>query len=111
MHSYVLGRQISNPCVLVQVVRLYVGTLFTSLDMQGASISLLPVNQQRLTWLDAPTQVSATLYCLTAYRWLTVLLSAMFAINISTSPALLALLATLLYVQGPYMPAMGLSYW
>lgn len=96
----------------VRVVRLYVGTLFTSLDMQGVSISLIPVQHQRLAWLDARTQVSPTLHRLTgtAYRWLTVLLSAMIAMDLATSPALLALLATMLHVQGPYMPAMGLSY-
>lgn len=48
----------------VRVVRLYVGAFFTSLDMQGASISLLPVHHQRLAWLDAPTQVSPALHCL-----------------------------------------------
>ncbi|KAL3151120.1 hypothetical protein ABBQ38_012986 [Trebouxia sp. C0009 RCD-2024] len=40
----------------VKVVRLYVGTFFTSLDMQGASISLLPVESGRLARLDSPTQ-------------------------------------------------------
>ena len=41
----------------LKVVRLYVGTFFTSLDMQGASISILPLDSRRLDWLDAPTQV------------------------------------------------------
>lgn len=41
----------------LKVVRLYVGTFFTSLDMQGASISLLPLDSKRLDRLDAPTQV------------------------------------------------------
>lgn len=45
----------------VKVVRLYVGTFFTSLDMQGASISLLPVESGRLARLDSPTQANATL--------------------------------------------------
>lgn len=40
----------------LKVVRLYVGTFFTSLDMQGASISILPLDSRRLDWLDAPTQ-------------------------------------------------------
>ncbi len=44
-------------CVQLKVVRLYVGTFFTSLDMQGASISILPLDSRRLDWLDAPTQV------------------------------------------------------
>lgn len=37
------------------------GTLFTSLDMKGVSVSLLPVGQQRLARLDAPTQVHPSL--------------------------------------------------
>ncbi len=41
----------------LKVVRLYVGTFFTSLDMQGASISIMPLDSRRLEWLDAPTQV------------------------------------------------------
>jgi len=43
--------------VQLKVVRLYVGTFFTSLDMQGASISIMPLDSRRLEWLDAPTQV------------------------------------------------------
>ena len=43
--------------VQLKVVRLFVGSFFTSLDMQGASISLLPVDADRLARLDAPTQV------------------------------------------------------
>lgn len=64
----------------VKVVRLLVGSFFTSLDMQGVSISLLPVDSDRLARLDAPTQASFTssqscmpctpnLTCLTAYSY------------------------------------------
>lgn len=44
----------------VKVVRLYVGSFFTSLDMQGASISLLPLDSARLAKLDSPTQAGFT---------------------------------------------------
>lgn len=44
----------------MKVVRLYVGSFFTSLDMQGASVSLLPVDSERLTRLDSPTQACHT---------------------------------------------------
>lgn len=40
----------------VKVVRLYVGSFFTSLNMQGASVSLLSVDPDRLARLDSPTQ-------------------------------------------------------
>ena len=48
----------------VKVVRLYVGSFFTSLDMQGASISLLPVDSERLARLDSPTQACHTIMLL-----------------------------------------------
>ena len=41
----------------LNVVRLYVGAFITSLDTKGVSISLMPVDKQRMAWLDAPTQV------------------------------------------------------
>lgn len=40
----------------MNVVRLYVGTFFTSLNMKGASLSLLPVDPCILARLDSPTQ-------------------------------------------------------
>ena len=43
--------------VQLKVVRLYVGSFFTSLDMKGCSITLLPLDAQRLARLDASTQV------------------------------------------------------
>ena len=55
--------------VQLKVVRLYVGSFFTSLNMQGAGITLLPLDPQRLTWLDAPTQVRTGLsVCLFQHR-------------------------------------------
>lgn len=41
------------------VERVYAGTFVSSLDMAGVSISLLRVNDERLRWLDAPTQAPA----------------------------------------------------
>ncbi len=49
----------------VKVVRLYVGSFFTSLDMKGASITLLPLDSSRLAKLDSPTQVLHQLCILT----------------------------------------------
>lgn len=40
----------------MNVVRLYVGTFFTSLNMKGASLTLLPVDPRILARLDSPTQ-------------------------------------------------------
>ena len=55
-----LRRQSRSRCMQVKVVRLYVGPFFTSLDMQGVSISLLPVDSDRLARLDSTTQASRT---------------------------------------------------
>jgi dihydroxyacetone kinase len=41
------------------VERLYAGTLLSSLDMAGISISVLGVNEASLRWLDAPTSAPA----------------------------------------------------
>lgn len=41
------------------VERLYAGTLLSSLDMAGISISVLGVNDASLRWLDAPTSAPA----------------------------------------------------
>jgi triose/dihydroxyacetone kinase / FAD-AMP lyase (cyclizing) len=41
------------------VERMYAGTLLSSLDMAGISISVLGVNDASLRWLDAPTSASA----------------------------------------------------
>jgi dihydroxyacetone kinase len=41
------------------VERIYAGTLLSSLDMAGISISVLGVNEDRLRWLDAPTTAPA----------------------------------------------------
>ena len=42
-----------------RVERLYAGTLLSSLDMAGISISVLGVNDASLRWLDAPTSAPA----------------------------------------------------
>ena len=55
-------------CMQVKVVRLYVGSFFTSLDMQGASISLLPVDSARLAKLDSPTQARFHTECGSYWR-------------------------------------------
>jgi dihydroxyacetone kinase len=39
--------------------RFYSGTLMSSLEMAGVSLSLLRVDEERLKWLDAPTSASA----------------------------------------------------
>jgi dihydroxyacetone kinase len=41
------------------VERMYAGTLLSSLDMAGISISVLGVNDRALRWLDAPTSAPA----------------------------------------------------
>ena len=41
------------------VERIYAGTLLSSLDMAGISISVLGLNEDRLRWLDAPTTAPA----------------------------------------------------
>ncbi len=41
------------------VERIYAGTLLSSLDMAGVSISVVGVNEDRLRWLDAPTTAPA----------------------------------------------------
>ena len=41
------------------VERIYAGTLLSSLDMAGISISVLGVNDASLRWLDAPTSAPA----------------------------------------------------
>lgn len=41
------------------VERIYAGTLLSSLDMAGISISVLGVDDERLHWLDAPTTAPA----------------------------------------------------
>jgi triose/dihydroxyacetone kinase / FAD-AMP lyase (cyclizing) len=41
------------------VERIYAGTFLSSLDMAGISISLLGLNDLRLSWLDAPTGAAA----------------------------------------------------
>jgi dihydroxyacetone kinase len=41
------------------VERVFAGTFVSSLEMAGVSISLLRVNDERLRWLDAPTQAPA----------------------------------------------------
>ena len=51
---------VSGVYMQVKVVRLYVGLFFTSVDMQGASITLLPADPHRLAALDSPTQASPT---------------------------------------------------
>jgi dihydroxyacetone kinase len=43
----------------IAVERIYAGTFLSSLDMAGISISLLPVDDDRLRWLDAPTEAPA----------------------------------------------------
>jgi triose/dihydroxyacetone kinase / FAD-AMP lyase (cyclizing) len=39
--------------------RVYSGALMTSLEAAGVSVSILPVNDERLRWLDAPTAAPA----------------------------------------------------
>ena len=41
------------------VERIYAGTLLSSLDMAGISISVLGLNEERLRWLDAATTAPA----------------------------------------------------
>jgi dihydroxyacetone kinase len=41
------------------VERIFAGTLLSSLDMAGISISVLGLNEDRLRWLDAPTTAPA----------------------------------------------------
>lgn len=41
------------------VDRIYSGTFLSSLDMAGISLSVLPVDDQRLSWLDAETSAAA----------------------------------------------------
>ncbi|HXE15510.1 MAG TPA: dihydroxyacetone kinase subunit DhaL [Bryobacteraceae bacterium] len=43
----------------ITVERMYAGTFLSSLDMAGISISLLGVDDERLRWLDAPTEAPA----------------------------------------------------
>jgi dihydroxyacetone kinase len=43
----------------IAVERMYAGTFLSSLDMAGISISLLRVDENRLRWLDAPTEAPA----------------------------------------------------
>lgn len=42
-----------------EVARAWTGTFLSALDMPGCSLSLLPVNEARLSLLDAPTQARA----------------------------------------------------
>jgi dihydroxyacetone kinase len=37
------------------VERVYLGTFLSALEMAGVSLSVLPVDDARLSWLDAPT--------------------------------------------------------
>jgi dihydroxyacetone kinase len=41
------------------VERAYLGTFLSALDMAGTSLSVLPVNDERLSYLDAPTDAPA----------------------------------------------------
>lgn len=41
------------------VERAWTGTFLSALDMPGCSLSLLPVDEHRLAWLDAPTRARA----------------------------------------------------
>jgi dihydroxyacetone kinase, phosphoprotein-dependent, L subunit len=41
------------------IERLYAGTFLSSLDMAGISISVMGVDEERLRWLDAPTNAPA----------------------------------------------------
>ena len=41
------------------VERAYLGTFLSALDMAGASLSVLPVDDERLSYLDAPTDAPA----------------------------------------------------
>ena len=41
------------------IERLYAGTYLSSLDMAGISISVMGVDEERLRWLDAPTDAPA----------------------------------------------------
>jgi dihydroxyacetone kinase len=41
------------------VERVYLGTFLSSLEMAGVSLSVLPVNDERLSHLDAPTEAPA----------------------------------------------------
>ncbi|KUM34277.1 dihydroxyacetone kinase family protein [Pseudomonas sp. EpS/L25] len=41
------------------VERAWTGTFLSALDMPGCSLSLLPVDDDRLAWLDAPTRARA----------------------------------------------------
>ncbi|KAK9824231.1 hypothetical protein WJX72_008791 [[Myrmecia] bisecta] len=43
----------------LKVERVYVGSFMSALDMTGISLTLLRVDQQRLQYLDAPTQAPA----------------------------------------------------
>jgi dihydroxyacetone kinase len=43
----------------LKIARIYSGTFLSSLDMAGVSLSLLPVNDRRLSWLDAETAAIA----------------------------------------------------
>jgi triose/dihydroxyacetone kinase / FAD-AMP lyase (cyclizing) len=42
-----------------QIERMYSGTFLSSLDMAGISLSILPVDDERLSWLDAATTAVA----------------------------------------------------
>jgi dihydroxyacetone kinase len=41
------------------VPRVYLGAFLTSLEMAGVSLTVLPVDDERLRWLDAPTDAPA----------------------------------------------------
>lgn len=43
----------------VAVERAYLGTFLSALDMAGTSLSVLPVDDERLSYLDAPTDATA----------------------------------------------------
>ena len=43
----------------IGVERVYCGTFMSSLESAGVSLSLLPVDDERLQWLDAPTSAPA----------------------------------------------------
>lgn len=53
----------------LKLVRSYVGTFMTSLDMAGFSLSLLRLSERRKEFLDAATEVLSQAHITTAWRW------------------------------------------